>query len=102
MTTPADRVFPPPEPAFVATTQLFQRAREGDRQALEALMPRYLPRRRVGAGGRRPAGARGLLDTGDLVQETLLRTIGRLDHIEMHGPVGFQAYVRTAVMNRIR
>jgi RNA polymerase sigma factor (sigma-70 family) len=46
--------------------------------------------------------ARNLLDTGDLVQETLLRTLERLDQVEVRGTGGFQAYVRSAVLNRIR
>jgi RNA polymerase sigma factor (sigma-70 family) len=36
------------------------------------------------------------------VQESLLRTIERLDRLEVRGPGGFEAYVRTAVLNRIR
>ena len=96
-----------PEPAapgapLVATTQLLQRAKDGDRAALDALMVRYLPRLRAWASGRLPMRARSLLDTSDLVQETLLRTFERLDRIEVRGPGGFQAYVRSAVLNRIR
>jgi RNA polymerase sigma-70 factor (ECF subfamily) len=37
-----------------------------------------------------------------LVQETLLRAIEGLDHIEVGPPGQFQAYVRQAVLNRIR
>jgi RNA polymerase sigma-70 factor (ECF subfamily) len=98
---------PPPDPRdpsvpLVATTQLLQRAKDGDRAALEALMARYLPRLRAWASGRLPMRARSMFDTADLVQETLLRTIERLDRIEVRGPGGFQAYVRSAVLNRIR
>jgi RNA polymerase sigma factor (sigma-70 family) len=46
--------------------------------------------------------ARSLFDTGDLVQETLLRAIQVLDGIEIGEPGKFQAYIRTAVLNRIR
>lgn len=96
-----------PEPAaaatpLLATTELLRRAKAGDRQALESLVARYLPRLRTWASGRLPLRARGLLDTADLVQETLLRTIERLDRVEVRGPGGFQAYVRSAVLNRIR
>jgi RNA polymerase sigma factor (sigma-70 family) len=98
---------PPPEPSvpgesLLATTELLQRAKQGDRRALESLMARYLPRLRSWASGRLPMRARSLLDTGDLVQETLLRTFERLDEVEVRGPGGFQAYVRAAVLNRIR
>src|SRR5205814_5005936 len=76
--------------------------KQGDRAALESLMARYLPRLKSWASGRLPMRARSLLDTGDLVQETLLRTFERLDEVEVRGPGGFQAYVRAAVLNRIR
>jgi RNA polymerase sigma factor (sigma-70 family) len=93
-----------PEPGYsvLATTQLLRRAKEGDQVALESLLARYLPRLRAWASGRLPMRARNLLDTADLVQETLLATIERLDHVEVRGPGGFQAYVRSAVLNRIR
>jgi RNA polymerase sigma-70 factor (ECF subfamily) len=93
---------PDPRAPLVATTQLLQRAKDGDRAALEALVARYLPRLRAWASGRLPMRARSMFDTADLVQETLLRTIERLDRIEVRGPGGFQAYVRSAVLNRIR
>jgi len=87
---------------LVATTELLRRAKDGDRAALDALAARYLPRLRSWASGRLPMRARSLLDTADLVQETLLRTLERLDQVEVRGPGGFQAYVRSAVLNRIR
>lgn len=88
--------------ALLVTQELLQRAREGDRAALDALMARYLPRLRRWASGRLPGFARSLLDTSDLVQETLTRVIQGLERIEVRGPGGFQAYVRQAVLNRIR
>lgn len=92
----------PPEPSLDATVQLLGRAKAGDRAAIDALMARYLPRLQRWATGRLPARARSLLDTADLVQETLLRTFEGLDRVEVRGPGGFQAYVRSAVLNRIR
>jgi RNA polymerase sigma-70 factor, ECF subfamily len=100
---------PPPSPEppvpgepLLATTELLRRAKEGDARALDSLMARYLPRLRSWASGRLPIRARSLLDTADLVQETLMRTLERLDQVEVRGPGGFQAYVRAAVLNRIR
>ncbi len=93
---------PPPRDSLAVTTELLRRAKEGDRGALESLMARYLPPLCSWASGRLPMRARSLLDTGDLVQETLLRTLERLDQIEVRGPGGFEAYVRTAVLNRIQ
>lgn len=96
----------PPDPAgsddLLITVDLLQRAKSGDARALDALLTRYLPRLQRWASGRLPARARSLLDTHDLVQETLMRTVQGLDRIEVRGPGGFQAYVRQAVLNRIR
>jgi RNA polymerase sigma-70 factor, ECF subfamily len=95
-----DRVALPFE--FLATTQLLRRAQRGEREALDTLTSRYVRRLRTWASGRLPMHARSLLDTGDLVQETFLRTLGRLEEIEVQGSGSFQAYVRSAVLNRIR
>ena len=92
----------PPPPEMLITGELVQRAQEGDAVAMNALMARYLPRLERWASGRLPHYARSLLDTSDLVQETLLRALQGLDRIEVRGPGFFQAYVRQAVLNRIR
>lgn len=93
-----------PEPGsdLLLTQDLLRRAKGGDAAALDALMARYLPRLLRWASGRLPAYARSLLDTTDVVQETLMRAVEGLDGIEVRGPGGFQAYVRQAVLNRIR
>ena len=93
---------PPSSESLLVTGELVERARRGDRAALEALLARYLPRLRRWASGRLPGFARSLLDTSDLVQETLTRVLQGLDRIEVRRPGGFQAYVRQAVLNRIR
>jgi RNA polymerase sigma-70 factor (ECF subfamily) len=41
-------------------------------------------------------------DTDDLVQDTLIRTVANLDHFEARGEGALQAYLRGALMNRIR
>jgi RNA polymerase sigma-70 factor (ECF subfamily) len=87
---------------LLATTELLRLAKQGEPRAMEQLMARYLPRLQRWARGRLPMHARSLLDTADLVQETLLRVMQGLDRIEVRGPGGFQAYVRQAVLNRIR
>jgi len=87
---------------LLAMVELLRLAKEGDQQALEQILARYVPRLRRWASGRLPVRARSLMDTGDLVQETLLRVLTGLDRIEVRGPGGFQAYVRQAVLNRIR
>lgn len=87
---------------LLRTRELLIGAKEGDRDALNALIARYRPRLERWAAGRLPMSARSLLDTSDLVQETLLRAVGNLGSIEARGPGGFEAYVRHAVLNRIR
>ncbi len=87
---------------LAATHELLHRARAGDDAAREQLLARYAPRLQRWASGRLPLYARSLLDTMDLVQETLLRVLEGLDRVEVRGPGGFQAYVRQAVLNRIR
>lgn len=93
----ADRTAP-----LVATSELLRLAKDGDPLAREQLLARYLPRLQRWASGRLPMHARSLLDTTDLVQETLLRTLEGIERVEVRGPGGFQAYVRQAVLNRIR
>ena len=65
-------------------------------------MDRYLPRLSRWASGRLPHWARDLSDTDDLVQDTLIRSVANLGHFEARGEGALQAYLRGAVMNRIR
>jgi RNA polymerase sigma-70 factor (ECF subfamily) len=89
-------------PPTFATIELLQRAKDGDTRALEHIMERYLPRLQRWARGRLPNHARSLLDTSDLVQETLARTLQGLDRVEVRGRGGFEAYVRKAVLNGVK
>jgi len=84
------------------TIELVVRARDGDRLAVEALLQRCLPGLKRWAHGRLPAAARGSLDTSDLVQETVLHVLRRLDHFEPRHVGAMQAYLRQSVINRIR
>lgn len=84
------------------TIELVVRARGGDHEAVEALLQRCLPGLRRWAHGRLPASVRGSLDTGDLVQETVLHVLRRLDHFEPRHVGAMQAYLRQSVINRIR
>jgi RNA polymerase sigma-70 factor (ECF subfamily) len=94
----------PPEPLLSdePTIELVIKARGGDRTAVEALLQRCLPSLRRWSHGRLPAAARANLDTEDLVQETALHVIRRLDKFEPQHVGSMQAYLRQSVINRIR
>ncbi|HTM30387.1 MAG TPA: RNA polymerase sigma factor [Vicinamibacterales bacterium] len=81
---------------------LVERACQGDERALNDLCARFLPRLERWAHGRLPAFARGPLDTHDLVQEALAGVAQRIQRFEPHHKGAFQAYVRQALLNRVR
>jgi RNA polymerase sigma factor (sigma-70 family) len=81
---------------------LVARAQTGDRAALDELLVRSLPSVHRWAHGRLPVYARGALDTDDLVQQAAYRTLKRLHLFEPRHVYSLQAYLREAVVNRIR
>jgi RNA polymerase sigma-70 factor (ECF subfamily) len=85
-----------------ATYSLLQRAKGGDREALEILFARHIPTLRRWTSGRLPHWARDMADTHDLVQDTVLQVFKRVEVFEPRGDGALQAYLRQAVMNRIR
>jgi RNA polymerase sigma-70 factor (ECF subfamily) len=85
-----------------SSLELLQRVKAGDRDALERLLTRYMGPLRRWAHGRLPRWARDLSDTQDLVQDAVLKTLRQLKDFEPAGPGALQAYLRRAVMNRIR
>jgi RNA polymerase sigma factor (sigma-70 family) len=95
-TSPADTI-----PAD-DTRQLLERAKSGDRDALDILFTRHIPALRRWASGRLPRWARDIADTHDLVQETVLQVFKRVEAFEPRGHGALQAYLREAVLNRIR
>lgn len=84
-----------------STLELVRRARGGDREALERLLQRFLPRLRRWATGRLPRWARQDVDTDDMIQDALMRTCERLAEFEPRGEGAMQAYLRQALRNRI-
>jgi RNA polymerase sigma-70 factor (ECF subfamily) len=80
---------------------LLARARSGDGDALDQLLQRYLPRLRRWASGRLPHTARNVLDTDDVVQETVIKTVRNLGRIEIRNDGALQAYLRQALSNRL-
>jgi RNA polymerase sigma-70 factor, ECF subfamily len=71
-------------------------------EAVNVLFGRYLPRITRWARGRLPRYARNMLDTDDLVQDTVFQTLKRLQSFEVRHEGALQGYLRTAVVNRIR
>lgn len=85
-----------------STFHLIDLARHGDSEAVERLFARHLKPLQRWASGRLPKWARDLADTDDLVQDTLLRTFKRIEGFEARGVGALQAYLRQAVLNRLR
>src|SRR5439155_962800 len=89
-------------PGLDSTFDLVERAKTGDREALNRLFARYLPALRRWASGRLPRWTRDLMDTDDLVQETVVRAVKRIENFESRHEGALQAYLRQAIVNRIR
>src|SRR6185295_20341572 len=82
--------------------ELLTRSRCGDPAALDLLLARYLPPLQRWASGRLPRWSRDLADTSDIVQEALVDTFRKIESFEHRGEGALRAYLRQAVMNRIR
>jgi RNA polymerase sigma-70 factor (ECF subfamily) len=85
-----------------ATVELLHKARQGDEDALNRLLERCIPALRRWARGRMPAAARNGLETADLVQDAVIAAMRRLGAFEPRHQGALQAYLRKAVLNRIR
>jgi RNA polymerase sigma-70 factor (ECF subfamily) len=95
---PNDGPVVDPETSF----DLLQRARSGDAEALNRLLQRYIPALNRWARGRLPNWARDLSDTQDLVQDTVLQAMKHLQTFRPQREGALQAYLRQALMNRVR
>jgi RNA polymerase sigma factor (sigma-70 family) len=89
-------------PPLDSTLDLIERVRGGDKEALERLLARHIGPLRRWLSGRLPRWARDLADTDDLVQDSLLRTFQKIESFEHRGVGALQAYLRQAVLNRVR
>lgn len=91
------------EPASRSTSlALLRRAQAGSRRAISALFARQLPDLRRWARGKLPGWARRGVDTADLVQDAVIRTIRNLHGFEPRGHGALQAYLRQSVLNAVR
>lgn len=69
---------------------------------MRELVNTYAPLLNRWAHGRLPSGARGLVETQDLVQVALVRVLKRIDEFDSRHPGAFLAYVRRTLLNQIR
>ncbi len=91
-----------PEDAQSSTHALIQRGRAGDSSAWDRVFGRMLKRIRRWAHGRVPQSALGAGETQDFVQDAALGVWTRMDQLDFRKPGELDAYVRQAVINRIR
>ena len=89
------------EPESANSVDLIGRAQAGDNEALNRLLERYLPRLERWARGRLPSSARTMLETGDLVQDAIIRALPRVNGFDVRHEGALFAYLRQAVQNRI-
>ena len=85
-----------------STVELLQLAKDGNQEALDRLFQRCIPALRRWARGRLPQSARGMLETSDVVQDAVVSAMRHLDAFESRHQGALLAYLREAVMNRIR
>ena len=81
--------------------RLLDRVRKGSRSALGALLTRHASWLRGWARGRLPRWARDGLDTSDLVQDALHRTLAQMTGLRSVHAKALRVYLRRAVQNRI-
>lgn len=87
---------------YDSTLDVLERAKQGDGEAARVLIERTVGPLRRWARGRLPYYARAGANTEDVVQDAVLRALGRLDSFEHRTVDGLQAYLRESVRNRIR
>lgn len=89
------------EPDPRSTLTLLSEARAGDERAAEELFERHRMLLRRWGRGRLPGAARGLVDTEDLVQDVLFRTLHHLGSFEPEHKGAFRAYLRRSFLRLI-
>src|SRR5262249_52464349 len=87
--------------ALDSTVELVDQVKKGDRAAPEILLARHRRALKPIVHHRLPAYVRSMTDTDDVVQDVLVKTVGRLRYFESRNPMAFLAYLRRAVVNRI-
>ncbi len=88
--------------AVHTTAQLLLKVRGGDLVARERLFDRHRPELVRWAHGRLPRALRDVRDTDDLVQDALVRALGRLGDFEPQHDGSFLAYLCHILNNLVR
>jgi RNA polymerase sigma factor (sigma-70 family) len=84
------------------SVRLLRRYKDGDEHALGELLERQIQPMRHWARGRLPQWARDTMNTDDIVQDVLVRTVGHMNSFEPQHDGALQSYLRQAVLHRIR
>ncbi len=85
-----------------STAELLELVRAGDDRARDRLVERYLPLLQRWGHGRLPGTVRGMVDTDDLVQVSLMRALRHVATFESCREGAFLAYLRTILLNAVR
>jgi RNA polymerase sigma-70 factor (ECF subfamily) len=83
------------------TAILLNRIIDGDKKATDELVKQCYPILLKWAHGRIPYSEKSLLETTDIVQESILRGIQRIDQFKSLKPGAFLAYLRKIFINCI-
>lgn len=86
----------------LSSRDLIRLAQKGNREALDRLFERHRPILRRWAAGRLPGWARDLVDTDDIIQDTLVKAFRNVDRFVPRHDGALTAYLRQALQNRIR
>lgn len=89
-------------PTMSETAVLLSRIKAGDDAAKNELAAHCYPLLLKWAHGRIPYTDVSLLETRDLVQETFIRGMKKVDQIHVKKPGAFLAYLRTIFINCVR
>jgi RNA polymerase sigma factor (sigma-70 family) len=84
------------------SVRLLRRYKDGDDRALDELIERQIQPMRIWARGRLPRWARDTMNTDDIVQDVLVRSMNHIGKFEPHHDGALQSYLRQAVLHRIR
>lgn len=88
--------------AMQRTVVLIDRAKEGDREAENELVARYMGRVMTQVRLRLRGDLRRLCDSGDVAQEVFVKTMRNLEGFQMRSEGSFLHYLSSAVANHIR